>query len=111
MIDMVSSRVGRSAAGTPPRRDWTVPGLHADTVHNSITARSPSRNQASLINFVEYNWGLRGLPGSADQILAGRDRAAGLPFDLAGLFSFSGHGSSAGSTPFLLDPSTGQPTG
>jgi phospholipase C len=68
-------------------------------------------DQASLINFVEYNWGLRGLPGSADQILAGRDRAVGLPFDLAGLFSFSGHGGSAGSAPFLLDPSTGQPTG
>jgi len=68
-------------------------------------------DQASIINFVEYNWGLHGLPGSADQILAGRNRAAGSPFDLAGLFSFSSRRDSAGNAPFLLDPSTGQPTG
>ena len=35
-------------------------------------------DQASIINFVEYNWHLPGIPGSADQILARRDRRHGL---------------------------------
>jgi phospholipase C len=63
--------------------------------------------QASIINFVEYNWGLRGIPGSADQVLRVRDRNAGLPFDLAGMFDFSG----AQNGKLLLDPTTGQPSG
>lgn len=62
-------------------------------------------NQASIINFVEYNWGLPRIDGSADHILAARDRAAGLPFDLAGLFKFDG----APNAGVLLNPDTGQP--
>jgi phospholipase C len=62
-------------------------------------------DQSSIINLVEYNWGLPGIPGSADQLLAKRDRKHGRPFDLAGMFSFRG-------TPngqLILNPSTGQP--
>ena len=63
-------------------------------------------DQASIINFVEYNWHLPGIPGSADQILAARDRREGLPFDLAGMFDFN----QARRTPkLILNPSTGQP--
>jgi phospholipase C len=62
-------------------------------------------DQASIINFVEYNWRLPGIPGSADQILAGRDRSSDIPFDLAGMFDFD----APHTTPLILDPATGQP--
>jgi phospholipase C len=62
-------------------------------------------DQASVINFVQYNWGLPGLPGSADQVLSSRDQQAGLPFDLAGMFDF---GAPHGPT-LILNPGTGQP--
>jgi phospholipase C len=61
-------------------------------------------DQASIINFVEYNWGLPGIAGSADQVLAGRDQNHGLPFDLAGMFDFS----SPHSGKLILSPKTGQ---
>jgi phospholipase C len=64
-------------------------------------------DQASIINLVEFNWYLPGINGSADQILAHRDARNGLPFDLAGLFSFDGHRNA----PLLLNPNTGQPAG
>ena len=63
-------------------------------------------DQASIINFVEYNWDLPGIPGSADQILADRNRAHDLPFDLAGMFDFSGDSHNAR---LILKPSTGGP--
>jgi phospholipase C len=62
-------------------------------------------DQASVVNFIEYNWGLSGIPGSADQVLAATDQQAGIPFDLAGMFNFSRRGDSQ----LVLDPSTGQP--
>jgi phospholipase C len=62
-------------------------------------------DQASIVNFIEYNWGLSGIPGSADQVLAGTDQQEGIPFDLAGMFDFQSHGESK----LILDPSTGQP--
>ena len=62
-------------------------------------------DQASMINFVEYNWGLPGISGSADQVLSGKDRSEGIPFDLAGMFRFHGRVNS----PLILDPDTGQP--
>jgi phospholipase C len=62
-------------------------------------------DQASIINFVEYNWHLPGIPGSADQILARRDWRHGLAFDLAGMFNFSGPTNGE----LILNPSTGQP--
>jgi phospholipase C len=62
-------------------------------------------NQASIINFVEYNWGLGSISGSADQIQSSVDAAEGVPFDLAGLFSFRGPHDRR----LILDPATGQP--
>jgi phospholipase C len=64
-------------------------------------------DQASIINLVEFNWHLPAINGSADQILAHRDAHRGLPFDLAGLFSFNGHRDGR----LVLNPDTGQPTG
>jgi len=62
-------------------------------------------DQASIINFIEYNWGLPAISGSFDQVLAATDKAEGLPFDLAGLFNFNpGHTQPA----VQLDPVTGQ---
>ncbi len=68
-------------------------------------------DQASILNFVEYNWNLKGIPGSADQALAATDGAEKVPFDLAGLFDFSkAHGPLGCPAPgVLLDPVTGQP--
>jgi phospholipase C len=66
-------------------------------------------DQASMINFIEYNWGLSGISGSADQILAGTDHSEGIPFDLAGMFRFDRHGRL--NSPLMLDPNTGQPSG
>ena len=63
-------------------------------------------DQSSMINFIEYNWRLPGIPGSYDQALAKTDRSEHVPFDLAGLFGFWGPNS-----PLILDPTTGQPTG
>jgi phospholipase C len=62
-------------------------------------------NQASTINFVEYNWGLPSIPGSFDQAEEKTDHAEHVPFDLAGMFDFSGRGN----PPLPLNPSTGEP--
>jgi phospholipase C len=62
-------------------------------------------NQASTINFVEYNWHLPGIAGSYDQSEAKVDKAEHVPFDLAGMFDFS-EGSN-GKLP--LNPLTGEP--
>jgi phospholipase C len=62
-------------------------------------------DQASMINFVEYNWHLSGIPGSFDQALASKDAQEGIPFDLAGMFDFRQMSSQP---TFPLDPATGQ---
>ncbi len=61
-------------------------------------------SQSSIINFVEFNWRLPGIPGSADQLLASNDRAEGVPFDLAGMFKFTGRPSPR----LFLNPITGE---
>jgi hypothetical protein len=43
-------------------------------------------DQASIINFIECNWHLPGIPGSADEVLSKLDRSEGRAFDLAGMF-------------------------
>ena len=63
-------------------------------------------DQASMINFIEYNWRLPAISGSADQVLATQDRASGVPFDIAGMFDFRGPRDRR----LILDPVTGQPT-
>ena len=62
-------------------------------------------DQASIINFIEYNWYLPGIPGSADQVLSKLDRSEGLPFDLAGMFNFRHPEADR----LILSPVTGQP--
>jgi phospholipase C len=62
-------------------------------------------NQASTINFVEYNWGLSGISGSFDQAQSKIDKSEHVPFDLAGMFRFDGQSNSA----MPLNPVTGQP--
>jgi phospholipase C len=62
-------------------------------------------DQASIINFIEYNWHLPGIPGSADQVLSRLDRSEGIKFDLAGMFDFDHP--QAGR--LILSPVTGQP--
>jgi phospholipase C len=62
-------------------------------------------DQASIINFIEYNWNLPGIPGSFDQALTNTaDKSEGIPFDLAGLFNFA----SCNAPTEILDPQTGQ---
>jgi phospholipase C len=63
-------------------------------------------DQASTINFVEYNWGLPGISGSFDQALAKTNKAEHVPFDFGGMFDFDSHGSDRS---LFLSPSTGQP--
>jgi phospholipase C len=65
-------------------------------------------DQASMINFVEYNWHLPGIPGSFDQALGKVDKSEHVPFDLAGMFDFHSHDDGSDS-PLTLDPTTGQP--
>jgi phospholipase C len=62
-------------------------------------------DQSSIINFVESNWGLKGIPGSFDGALAKVDKHEGVKFDLAGMFDF---GAAPNLTPVLLDPNTGE---
>jgi phospholipase C len=62
-------------------------------------------DQASMLNLIEYNWALAGIPGSADQVLAGKDASESVPFDLAGLFEFGGRRQGK----LFLNPTTGQP--
>jgi phospholipase C len=62
-------------------------------------------DQASIINFIEYNWHLRGIPGSADQVLSKRDRSEGIKFDLAGMFDFK----HPQGQKLILSPVTGEP--
>jgi phospholipase C len=63
-------------------------------------------DQSSVINFVEYNWGLPGIHGSFDQVLDPLDGHEGVKFDLGGMFDF---GAPPNTTPYILDPTTGNP--
>jgi phospholipase C len=63
-------------------------------------------DQASILNLIEYNWHLPGIPGSADQVLSGLDRSRGLKFDLAGMFDFK----HPQGQQLILGTVTGEPT-
>ena len=63
-------------------------------------------DQASIINFVEYNWHLPGIEGSFDRALEPLDHQEGVGFDLGGMFDFD---SPPNTTPYILDPATGTP--
>jgi phospholipase C len=64
-------------------------------------------DQASIINFVEDNWHLPGIPGSFDRVLSPLDHQEGVKFDLGGMFDFN---APPNTTPVLLSPSTGEVT-
>jgi phospholipase C len=63
-------------------------------------------DQSSIINFVEYNWHLPGIPGSFDEVLDPLDHHEGIPFDLAGMFDF---GAPPNTSQYVLNPNTGSP--
>ena len=63
-------------------------------------------DQSSMINFIEYNWHLPGIPGSFDTALDHTDHQEGIKFDLAGLFNFDGPPNDSA---YTLNPTTGQP--
>jgi phospholipase C len=88
--------------GFGPRQPFLVvsPFAKENAVDHNLT------NQASVVNFVEYNWRVPSISGSADTIEAAYDHANGLPFDMAGLFDFRGPHDRR----LILDPATGQPT-
>ena len=71
--------------------------------HNHVD--SDLSDQSSILNFIEYNWHLPGIPGSADQVLAGVDKKERIPFDLAGMFNFDG----PRNPKVIINPLTGQP--
>jgi phospholipase C len=75
----LASQQGRCGSG--PRQPLLVisPFARDNAVDHNLT------NQASIINLVEYNWGLSPISGSTDQIQSSIDASEGVPFDLAGL--------------------------
>ncbi len=81
--------------GYGPRQPLLVisPWARSNAVDHTRT------DQSSILRFVEDNWHLGRIAGSADA-LAG---------SLAGLFDFSGHGSNGEKGMLFLDPTTGQP--
>jgi phospholipase C len=86
--------------GLGPRLPFLVISPYAK--HNYVDHNVS--DQSSILNLIEYNWRLPGIPGSADQLLAMRDRWEGIPFDVAGMFNFC-----ATNPKLVLDPGTGQP--
>jgi phospholipase C len=71
--------------GLGPRLPMIVisPWARANYVDHNLS------NQASIVNFIEYNWGLPAIDGSVDQALASTNHDEGVPFDLAGMFDFN----------------------
>jgi phospholipase C len=88
--------------GFGPRLPMLVisPFARAGDVDHNLT------DQASILNLIEYNWHLPGIPGSADQVLSRRDRSHGLKFDLAGMLDFK----HPEGQKLILNTVTGQPT-
>ncbi|MGZ4198195.1 MAG: phospholipase C [Solirubrobacteraceae bacterium] len=62
-------------------------------------------DQASILDFIEYNWRLPGIPGSADRVLSKLDRKQGRSFDLAGMFEVK----HPRAEKLILNPATGEP--
>src|SRR5581483_6198869 len=93
----LSDEQGRCGLG--PRLPMLVisPWAKTDYVDHDLT------DQASIINFVEYNWGLPAIPGSFDQALASVDKAVHHRYDLEGLFDFK-RGNENGLPAVQLDP-------
>jgi phospholipase C len=89
--------------GFGPRLPMMVISPYAK--HNAVDHNLS--DQASIINMIEYNWKLPGITGSADQVLTGNgtDLSEGVPFDLAGMFRFTGL---LRNPAFYINPTTGR---
>jgi hypothetical protein len=96
----LASEQGRCGFGPRIPMMAISPCASANTVDHDLT------DQASILNFIEYNWHLPAIPGSFDQALKSADAAKGLPFDLAGMFDFGNCDQPA----LPLSPTTGQIT-
>ena len=103
LTDTTSSGAASGQCGPKPE---TVPPLGGEQGRCGFGPRLPllvispfagtttwittSQTRPRIINLIEYNWHLPGIPGSFDQVLAPTDGRDGIPFDLAGLFDFRG---------------------
>jgi len=98
--DALDGEQGRCGFG--PRLPMLVisPWARANFVDHNAS------DQSSIINFVEYNWHLPGIKGSFDRVLDPLDHHEGVNFDLGGMFDF---GVPPKTTPYILDPGTGNP--
>ncbi len=97
-VSPLAGEQGRCGLG--PRLPLLVvsPCAAQNTVDSNLT------DQASIVNFIEYNWHLPSISGSFDQVLKGQDKKEGIPFDLAGLFDFQKCNAPA----LTLDPASGE---
>jgi phospholipase C len=76
------------------------PYAKANFVDNTET------DQASVVNFIEYNWGVGTIPGSAAQLLTN----PATTFDLSNMFDFTaGATDTAGPNPYILNTTTFEP--
>jgi phospholipase C len=102
-VTNVAGQPENGRCGFGPRLPLLVisPYAKKNFVDNEIS------DQASVPNFIEYNWGLPDIPGSADHLLTN----PAVTFDLANMFDFTpGARDVAGPTPYYLDTTTFQPT-
>jgi phospholipase C len=81
-----------------------LPMLVVSPCANQNVVDSNLTNQASIVNFIEYNWHLPSISGSFDQALKAQDKKEGIAFDLAGLFNFDKCDAPA----LTLDPASGE---
>jgi len=99
-LDNATSQPQNGRCGFGPRLPFMVisPWAKANFVDHNFS------DQASIPNFIEYNWQLGTIPGSADTELTN----ATTSFDISNMFNF---GTGGGQNPVLfLDPTTFQPT-
>ncbi len=67
------------------------------------------QDQASVVNFIEYNWGA--VPGIIGLSRPAADQTPPRAFDIQSMFDFTpGASDVAGVTPYYLDPTTFQAT-
>jgi phospholipase C len=96
----IAGQQGRCGYG--PRLPLLVisPWARSNSVDHTLT------DQSSIIRFIEDNWGLPRIPGSADTIAGSLDELFDFP-------TCQGHGRphkhAPNAAPFILDPTTGQP--
>jgi len=98
-----AGQVDNGRCGFGPRLPLLVisPYAKSNFVDNTLS------DQASVVNFIEYNWKLPTIPGSADHLLTNPSTT----FDLANMFDFTpGATDVAGPAAYYLSSTTFQPT-